>query len=588
MKIENKFSKSVLTLCYVVILCTAFFFHSKWKSSYTEATLSWDVSGYYMYLPALFIYNDIEKCGFIPNIIDKYHPTPDIQQGFVHEKSGNFVMKYSAGQAVLMAPFFAVGHMIAKNSDVYPSDGFSYPYQMSIGVGMLVYSFLGIYLLYFLLTKYFPDEIAAVVLFAVVIGTNYMLFASVDQCLTHGPLFFLYALLMFLSRKFYQDISIMNATFIGLVIGLMTLIRPTEIIAILIPMFWGIGTQKELSDRFVFHTKGWRYFIIAGLFLVIIVSIQPLYWKYVTGDWIVYSYQDQGFSWLKPHFKDYTFSFSSGWLTYTPIMIFAFIGIPFAVTKLKNHILWVLFLFVYYIVCAWDVWDYGGTSGRAMVQYYPILAFMFGALLTGIWKYKFLRYVWYILAIFFIYINIWWVYHCYRGEVPAIGHSKYFYYAKVGRWTLEEQDLKLMDNKYLFKGKKITPKIVESNLLFSVYDTTQLPLIIGSESVYTPEMNVINNGQLKNWTRIIADIQIPSKEWNTHTQHYLEYKFYKDGNVVARGLLKPQRFLNEGERKLLDVDCKTPIEWEKLAVFFWNPGSQKEIIVRSVMIETFD
>ncbi|HMP30976.1 MAG TPA: hypothetical protein PKD85_15320, partial [Saprospiraceae bacterium] len=351
---KKNYAKSALIVCYGVVLGLAFFFHSKWKSSYTEATLSWDVSGYYMYLPATFIYKDLKKCAFIPQIIEKYHPTPDIQQGYWHEPSGNFVMKYASGQAILMAPFFAVGHMMALSLDDYDADGFSYPYQISIGIGMLIYSILGIYFLCIILMRYFSDIVSFIVLLSIVIGSNYLLFASVDQSMTHSPLFFLYALLLYLVDQFYKKPYLSAAIYIGVVTGLMTLIRPTEFIAMMIPIFWAIGTKEDFKKRVFFLYKDWKYALAVGFVFILIVSIQPIYWKYVTGEWIVYSYQDQGFSWLKPHFKDYTFSFSSGWLMYAPIMVFAFIGIPFTIYRLKNHVIWIFFLIAYFIVCAWD------------------------------------------------------------------------------------------------------------------------------------------------------------------------------------------------------------------------------------------
>jgi hypothetical protein len=320
----------------------------------------------------------------------------------------------------------------------------------------------------------------------------------------------------------------------------------------------------------------------------LIMFAQPFYWKYVTNDWIVYSYQDQGFSWLKPHFKDYTFSFSSGWLMYTPMMILSFVGLPWAFKKLDNIILPIFFLLAYYIVCAWDVWDYGGVAGRAMVQYYPVLAFSIGALFETSKKYKLAIVVLGVLGTLFAYLNIWWVYHCYRGEVPAMGHSKHFYYTKFGRWTLEEDDLKLMDNKFLFKGQKKDPKILEANVLLQQIKIDSLPLIVDSSIGYTPELHVVNNNQTKTWIRIYADISIPTKEWNTHAQHLLIYKYYFAGKVNTQGMLRPQRFLNDGERKMLTVDSKVPNSWDKLAIFFWNPGSQKEMLVQSVMVETFD
>ncbi|MBK8444446.1 MAG: hypothetical protein IPL35_13975 [Sphingobacteriales bacterium] len=62
----------------------AFFFYPKWKQSRTEATLSWDVSGYYMYLPAIFIYKDLRHCAFGDDIIQKYYPSPAFEQAYLH------------------------------------------------------------------------------------------------------------------------------------------------------------------------------------------------------------------------------------------------------------------------------------------------------------------------------------------------------------------------------------------------------------------------------------------------------------------------------------------------------------------------
>ena len=110
----KKYSSIALLICYAIMAYTAFIYHPRWKEQHTEATISWDASGYYMYLPALFIYEDIKECKFKDSILEKYYPTPNFQQAAVHEKSGNYVMKYSSGQALVSLPFFAVGHIWAS------------------------------------------------------------------------------------------------------------------------------------------------------------------------------------------------------------------------------------------------------------------------------------------------------------------------------------------------------------------------------------------------------------------------------------------------------------------------------------------
>jgi len=108
------------------MLLASFGYYPKWSKGHTEAILSWDVSGYYMYLPATFIYHDLKKCDFGEKIITDYQPTYDFHQAFEH-KSGNRVMKYSMGQAVMFTPAFLVGHLIAS-IDNHISDHLYYCY----------------------------------------------------------------------------------------------------------------------------------------------------------------------------------------------------------------------------------------------------------------------------------------------------------------------------------------------------------------------------------------------------------------------------------------------------------------------------
>ncbi len=126
-----------------LFLTFAFFSYPKWQQEQAEATIGWDVSGYYLYLPAIFIYGDVQELKFFPAILDKYHPTPDFQQAFLH-RSGHYVMKDSCGQAVMYAPFFFIAHTIASVTD-YEADGFSRPYQLMLSFGSLLVAFIGLF-----------------------------------------------------------------------------------------------------------------------------------------------------------------------------------------------------------------------------------------------------------------------------------------------------------------------------------------------------------------------------------------------------------------------------------------------------------
>jgi len=141
--------------------------------------LSWDVFGYYLYLPLKFIYNDlgIQNSSLIQNIIEKYQSTSTFYQ-VMPNSSGGFVMIYTMGLSFFYAPFFFIGHVIALNSN-YVADGFSAPYQYSIFIGGIIYSILFEYI----------DNWRNV--FYVVLGINVLVFMSFWYFFVESPRFFL-------------------------------------------------------------------------------------------------------------------------------------------------------------------------------------------------------------------------------------------------------------------------------------------------------------------------------------------------------------------------------------------------------------
>ncbi|MBK6283998.1 MAG: hypothetical protein IPF54_16290 [Draconibacterium sp.] len=79
---------------------------------------------------------------------------------------------------------------------------------------------------------------------------------------------------------------------------------------------------------------------------------QMMYWYSITGHFFVNSYPDEQFFWGNPHFIDGLFSYRKGWLLYTPVMIFALLGIPFLFKKLKEFswsiLIFILLAYLYY------------------------------------------------------------------------------------------------------------------------------------------------------------------------------------------------------------------------------------------------
>lgn len=376
----NKLSLLAFGVGASFILLAAMLYYPKWQKSGTEATLSWDVSGYYLYLPAAFIYHDVKEAAFLDNVIQQYKPTPARMQGFEHP-SGHFVLKYSMGQALQYLPWFLCAHLLAEPLG-YPADGFSKPYQYAIGWGSLLVAIIGLWFARRNLLEYFSDRVSAVVLLLLVVGTNYLNYTAFDGAMTHNWLFTAYSLLIFSTIKFYRQPSVRWAAAIGLLVGWMTLTRPTELVSALIPLFWGVGNWQALRERLRLFSVNWAQLGVALLCGGGMLFLQLAYWKYVAGEWIVYSYEDQGFNWLRPHIVSVLFSYKAGWLTYSPILFLALAGL-FLLKKQQPSLFPPIFFFCLlflYITSAWNIWWYGGSLGmRAMVQSYAVWIFPLAA-----------------------------------------------------------------------------------------------------------------------------------------------------------------------------------------------------------------
>lgn len=591
---------SALVGCYVLMVLAGGFYYPKWKQSGTEATISWDVSGYYIYLPALFIYKDVKQCFFKDRILKEYHPTPDFQQGFLHA-SGNYVFKYASGQAILYAPFFFTAHLFALHSDHNLADGFSYPYQVSIGLGMLLYAFLGLWILHKVLLLFFRDGIVALTLIAIVFASNYLDYAAINGAMTHNTLFTLYATLIWCTHKFYQKPTLVGAALLGLLIGLATLIRPTEIISFLIPLLWGISNKDAWKNRLRFFFSHPIYWLTICLLCSLLIGVQLIYWKLVSDEWLVYSYQDAGFDWLHPHIKEGMVSYRSGWLTYSPAMLLALGGfIP--LYRKRRDLFWVtaVFSFLFLYICfSWSEWWYGGSLGqRAMVQAYPILAFPMAAALNSLLpKNQWTKLFTLLFLLSCTLYNLWLTHQAHKGGLFKAGQmTKAYFWAVLGRFTTDERVPLLLDNKYLYYP---TPK--KSTLLYTnnFDDDTSAPvstqlaiagksIVLNKEIQYSAEYPIPLPAKEPTWLRVSADFKAPQKEWDTWKITQFTMKFYSSRREVQSNFIRVHRILNDGELKNIPLDVQIPKKpFDQIKVSFWNAGSDKSIIIDNLKAITF-
>jgi hypothetical protein len=245
--------------------------------------LTWDVFGYYSYLPAFF-YDDPAKLTRLDSLVKLYNVAGGIS-GW-KAPNGNYIFKYSCGQAILYLPAFISADIISRLFN-FPRDGLSLPYPIAINIEGVLFGFLGLWLLRKILLLYFMDDIVASTLLIIGLASNYLEYIALDNGFTHNYLFALYCLILLLTINWYKNPGYKYTILLGLCCGLSALIRPTEILIVLIPVLWGIHDRTSFITKLLVLKNHLAHIFLFVLIVFAIGSIQLLYWKKYSGSWKV-------------------------------------------------------------------------------------------------------------------------------------------------------------------------------------------------------------------------------------------------------------------------------------------------------------
>ena len=408
--------------------------HSSWAKS--GVPFSSDIDQYYSYLPQIIIHKDPAFRN-----AERYWTTT--------LPNGNKIQRFTIGVAVMELPFFLVGHKLAKWYD-YPEDGYSPPYGWALYYGAVMYVLLGLFFSYLLLRHFFSRWYSASMVFLLFFATNLFYYSVAEALMSHsflfflqsGFLYFLYRWLKGGGRKF-----LLSAAFFG---AMAVLIRPTEILIFIFPLLLGVFDKASFTNRLIFFRTHIKDIIFASLIFVLVLIPQVGYWKYVTGNWVYYSYGDEGFFFSDPKWVSFLFGYRKGLIPYSPILIFSLLGFIVLWFK-KRDLFWSIFIFfllnTYLLSCWWDYGFGGGLGNRALVQSYSSLilpqAFFFHWLVhlfrsTNLQRLCYGLFV--LLASGFIHLNLMMVKQYKETIIHWVGMNKETYWFVFGKEKFTSED----------------------------------------------------------------------------------------------------------------------------------------------------
>ena len=570
--------------------------------------LSWDVFGYYLYLPAKFIYHDpyLLNQDWLNQIVAQYESTATLYQINQHPETGNWIIKYSAGMSFLYAPFFFIAHWLAPVLN-YKQDGFSAIYRVMIEGGMFLFSLIGLYYLLKILFTFFESKIAIITFLLIVFATNYMQLTVQYSLLTHVPIFTLYTVLIYYTIQWDKNKQWKNLFVIAFSCGLITLIRPNEIICIFIPLLWNINNIGSLNAKVKWLFTSFPKLMLSLFLFAIPILIQMWYWKKGTNNWLYYSYQNpgEGFDFLTPYTSQFLFSFRKGWFIYTPLAFIAMLSLVNVYRKNKS-IFWAILIpsvLAVYIVSSWSCWWYAGGSysQRAILSIYPLLAISLGYGLNSLFsKFKVVS------SIAFMLLLLLNIFQAWQFKYDILDHERMTFaaYKKIFLKTVKPADaekLMLVNRSADENEPLINPENYQEKTIASFqYKTPPKGKeyvhcnILGKDDSLSLVMNETNEFvdgvtqqyfKITNkdhfWIKVSVDIFIPENFTAESPRIVTHFNHGENGTYKYRNkyLLKDDLKINQWNH--IEYYYLTPevrSVKDNFSVYLWHPSKEKVYI----------
>ena len=411
----------LLGLAVYVLVGTLF----RWGNMSTHPIIDADGKGYYAYLPALFIHDDL-SFGFVEAYEEKYYE-PSHYVHFTHKAGEGVVNKYFIGTSVLMSPFFALAHWAAQANGA-PADGYSWPYQMSVSLAALFWLFFGAWLwMRFLAARGCSAVVQSLSLVALLFGTGLFYYGLDKPSASHVYSASMVCAALFLTQRVFDNKGVKPLVLLGAVVGLIALIRPTNLLVVMALPF--VASDVDTLRRHLPHKANLLDWGLAVLAFGAVCAMQPImYWVQTGFPW-VWSYGEEGFDFAQPEIFNVLWSYRKGLFVYTPMALLGLAGVlwRFRSNAFQAGVVSAFFVLTTWVISSWWCWYYGGSFGmRPYLEYMPILLMGVGWL----WEHgrRGLKWVLALVVTVLVYVNVVQSYQFHQNIMPWDGMTKESYH----------------------------------------------------------------------------------------------------------------------------------------------------------------
>ncbi len=302
----------------------------------TGFTIYNDGTGYYVYARSAVIDKDLDFMNEREYYDSQHSKFSNVSRGIAIPKTrtpkGYIENVYLIGSSIMWAPFFLTAHaativLHALGANI-EANGYTLPYEISIGLASIVYGFLGLLIMYKFCRKWFGKRTSLLAVLGVWYGTAFFWYHAVEPSMAHMNSVFLGALFTYFWYNTIGKRTKLQWLLLGALLGLIFLVRQQDALFAILPGF-EILKNLLISRAKALKEIGRGIIFSAGAFAALLP--QMLVWKIMYGNFLVYSYRNitwngQPGGWQAPHLLELFFSAETG-MWRVPLLLLSLIGL---------------------------------------------------------------------------------------------------------------------------------------------------------------------------------------------------------------------------------------------------------------------
>jgi len=384
-------------------------------SAFDRYTFGADDAYYYSYLGSIVIDHDLDLSNQYS--LSGLHEIASEKILERRTPAGYLVNVFPVGLSIFWLPFFLLGHLETYLLNLFgfsiSMNGYTSPYLNSVVAGNLLYGIAGLFLIYKFVSRYFPRLMSFLVVVSIYLTTPLYIYFNGFYLVSEIVSVFLVAFLLFLVQQNENRLTAGKLFLIGILGGLAATVRFHNLV------FLGLPALFVLIDfRNSWKEKGKAAFDIPALKLLSLSAgaiagfvPQILIWRRMYGEWLV-NLAGRFLPWWKhPFILETLFSTRKGLFLWSPLLLFAVIGLAFFIRKDRKWgwpFLFLLLLNVYINASQWDWWGSTAFGARRFLNCSIIFVTGFSAFWYALQqKWKWIGHVvTVILVLFLVHMNL--------------------------------------------------------------------------------------------------------------------------------------------------------------------------------------